>query len=93
MCEGRFWKTHEFGAVNARFLFEALFQTNADLRAEAIMLGVNAGADHGRKPRVNQRLAAYDDKDTLFARIANSRLLHQVQLAPLHGSIWYSTVS
>jgi len=70
----------------------ALFQANADLRTEIVMPGVNGRADHGGEPRIDQSLVAHDEKDTLFARVAGSGPLHQVQFAPLHG-IWYSIVS
>jgi hypothetical protein len=81
MSEHRLRKTYQFVAVNARFLLKALFQPNADLRSEAIMLRVNRCAYHRRKPRINQSLAAYHYKDTLFARVAASRFLHQVSMA------------
>jgi len=78
MRERRLWQAHEFVAVNAGFLLKALFKANADLRAETVMLGVNRCADHGREPRINQSLTAYDDKNTLFARIARSRLSYEI---------------
>ena len=81
MSEHAFWKTYEFIAVNARFLLQALFQAHADLRTETVMLGVNGCADYRGKPRIDQSLAAYDDKDALLARGARPRLFHKVQFA------------
>ena len=78
MSEHRLWKAHQLIAMDARFLFEALFQPDANLCTETVMLRVNGCAYHGREPRIDQRLSTYDDEDTLFAWIAAPGFLYQV---------------
>jgi len=73
MSEHGFRKAYQLIAVDARFLLEALCPVssspaNADLRTETIMPGVNRCAYHGREPRINQGLPAYDHKDTAASR-------------------------
>jgi len=50
------------------------------------MLGVNGCADYRGKPRIDQSLAAYDDKDALLARVARPPAFHKVQFARFDGS-------
>ena len=74
MSEHSLWEAHQLIAVDARFLFQTLFEPDGDLRTETIMPGVNRCAYHGREARINQSLPAHDDKNTLFARVSAAGL-------------------
>ena len=61
---------HEFVAVNAALVLQALLDTNVDLRVQSVTTGIHRGADDGRERGRDEELATDDYEDTLFARIA-----------------------
>jgi hypothetical protein len=62
-------------------MFQALFRSHSNLRAQAIVTGIHRGADEGREPGIRQRLPADDNEHALFLRVLRARLAHQVKLA------------
>src|ERR1700730_7742185 len=86
-------EAHQFVAMNARLFFQTLRCANPNLGAYAVGPRVYRRANQGRESGIHQHLPADHDEDTLFSRILRTRLAHQIKLASLHGSCWYSSVS
>jgi len=71
--------------MDRTFAFQPFSNSDGDFRGEAEPAGVNRRADHGGKSCIDEVLAAYNSKHALLLGIL-SRLAHEVEVAPLHGS-------
>src|SRR5260370_9490342 len=93
MSQSGLLEAHQFVAMNARLFFQTLRRANPNLGAQSVVPRVHGCNSQGRVSGIHQHLPAYDDESALFAWILRTRLAHQIKLAPLHGSCWYSSVS
>ena len=64
-------------------VFESLLGTDGDLSREALARGKNRRANNRGKPRIQQRLAADDNKHAELPRVT-ARLVNAIQFAAFH---------
>lgn len=68
-------------------MFKAFLDADLNLRGEAMMGGINRCANDGGEFRVNQKLAAHNDKDSRLFRVMRRTFIDSVEFASFHSAI------
>ncbi len=74
--------------MNATFVLHAFVNTDRDLSCKSFECGVDRGANYSREPRLNEHLAANDEKHTELAGIPRRGMLDAIQFAAPHRATW-----
>lgn len=87
-------ETYEVVAQDPAFMFQALVDTDRDLRGKPVSAGEYRCADDGGESRINQDLAAYDDEAAIKFGIVSARrtarLMYAIDFASSHVLIFTS---